>query len=225
MKSSRMSQSGFTAMLGMIAIICSIVALACLTCSPAVAQDRVSANAADPIAAEMQRHNQEIARLLQREPFRFTAAENPAPATAVPVGPDQYGNYPIQGGYGPASPGVPVLAGTTCDCARTGVCTCNPATCVCAACRNGQVRMMTAGGPAVRYSTATPWVTTSVATVPAVPLTSVTQQFATSTGFFGNRVGVGTVTSSNVVDRKGRQRIYYSGVNKRTARAMAAGVQ
>ncbi len=165
-----------------------LIACLLLACSTAHAQ------APDPIAAEMQRHNTEIARLLQREPFRFTSAE--APATAVPAAP------------------APQAAGTTCNCSVTGVCTCNPATCMCAACANGSVRMMTAGvtttqiGQPVVLSVSPPVVTrTWVSTAPAVQYSaaSVPLGYSAKVSPNGSYAAV-----SNFVGADGRRIIQYS---------------
>lgn len=52
-----------------------------------------------------------------------------------------------------------VAAGTLCNCAVTGVCTCDPGTCSCPSCLNGQVRM----GSAVTQYAAAPYTYYSVA--------------------------------------------------------------
>jgi hypothetical protein len=187
-----------------------LIACLLLACSTAHAQAPV----ADPIAAEMQRHNTEIARLLQREPFRFTSAE--APAASVPAAP------------------APQAAGTTCNCSVTGVCTCNPATCMCAACANGSVRMMNASvtttqiGQPVVLSVGQPVVTrTWVSTAPTYqPAASVPLGYSAKVSPNGSYAAV-----SNFVGADGRRIILYSDdrqgrkLKRHTQRGVKLGVE
>ena len=83
----------------------------------------------DRLAVAMQRFG-----TISESEYQTFAAEPVMPVqTASPY---RFANYQVQ-----AVQAAPVTAGTTCDCAVTGVCTCNPATCMCAACANGSVRM------------------------------------------------------------------------------------
>lgn len=148
-----------------------LISVAILLCCSAV-----QAQSPDSIAAEMQRHNAEMARLLKVEPFRFTNAEAPAAAVtreaiAIPN----------------------MSAGATCNCAVTGECTCDPATCTCAACANGALRIARVVPGSVRIVRST---------VTAAPVQPSFSMKSTPSGSFA--------AVSNFVDSKGRRVIQYS---------------
>ena len=60
-----------------------------------------------------------------------------------------------------------VQSGTICDCSRTGICTCDPATCMCAACANGSVRMGLYSPMTMTYSASYAPMATSMFSLPA----------------------------------------------------------
>lgn len=84
-------------------------------------------------------------------PIRFASYSTPAAASfsSPPILPDVTGDFAVASRI--VSVGQPVVTSSTCNCAVTGICTCDPATCACAACANGQVRMGLVG--ATQYAT------------------------------------------------------------------------
>lgn len=84
-------------------------------------------------------------------PIRFASYSTPAAASfsSPPILPDVTGDFAVASRI--VSVGQPVVTSSTCNCAVTGICTCYPATCACAACANGQVRMGLVG--ATQYAT------------------------------------------------------------------------
>ncbi len=173
---------------------------ACLLTSAAIAQEP------DPITSEMNRHNEAMARLRAQE--RFTS-NNPVAGvdiTSLPSTSDAPAAVVYQS--------APVVTASTCNCALTGRCNCDPATCVCAACRNGQLRVSRTypeGVPVRTYA------------VQQVPFSAIVRYSDSSAA-----VVSGSITATTYVDRKGRVRQYIEhprGMSHRTARAVAAGVQ
>lgn len=69
--------------------------------------------------------------------------------SSPPILPDVTGDFAVASRI--VSVGQPVVTSSTCNCSVTGICTCDPATCACAACANGQVRMGLVG--ATQYAT------------------------------------------------------------------------
>jgi hypothetical protein len=162
----------------------AILSILLLT-SPAPAQSP------DPIAAEMNRHSEAMARLLATETVRVTATNNLAAGGSTT-------SFPA--GTVSDAPAVRVVS-STCNCALTGRCTCDPALCRCASCQTGQMNTARASA--------------------SIPRAFQVQQVQQVQNF-------ATVTTTNYVDRRGRvrQRIEYPrGMSRSQARALSASSQ
>lgn len=121
---------------------------------------------------------------------RLASYSTPAAASfsSPPILPDVTGDFAVASRI--VSVGQPVVTSSTCNCAVTGICTCDPATCACAACANGQVRMGLVG--ATQYATGNSYYSVPQATaMTAAPTSSVSYSaygsaVATTYDGFGN---------------------------------------
>jgi len=210
--------------------IAALALVACLAYSPTRADAQAPID--DPVALEMQRHNDAMNRIVQEQAQLASAqaVQTSAQAAQAPA--------PVPALAPMAVPQSAYVVSSTCNCAVTGVCICNPATCRCAACRNGQLRasaLRTYASYPVQTYAVQAYAAHENATLAAVAKLRSQSQTVGSIADRGQteqqmaaHAAPATVTTTTYVDRKGRvkQRIEYPrGMSKGQARAAAAGIQ